>query len=169
VSGTTAYVSAGSNVDVEANLRRAAAELRRSYPGACFSSCWQSPAFGFDGADFVNVSVALPVPAGVDVLALNRDLERIEGLCGRLPGAPRWAPRTMDLDILLFGDQVGEVGGLTLPRPSLLEWAFMLGPTAELAPDLVHPLTGRSLASHWAAFDRSVTPLTRLDLDLSRG
>lgn len=168
MTGTIAYVSAGSNVDVEANLRRAARELRQAWPGARFSSCWQSPAFGFDGADFVNVSVALPVPPGVGPVALNADLERIEALCGRPPGAPRWAPRTMDLDILLFGDQVGQFGGLTLPRPSLLEWGFMLGPTAELAPDLVHPLTGRTLAAHWAGFDRNAVPLTRLDLDLSR-
>ncbi len=167
MSEVIAYVSAGSNVDVEANLRRAASALRRAYPGARFSSCYASPAFGFEGPDFVNFTVALPVPAA-GLAELNATLECIEALCGRPPDAPRWAPRTMDLDVLLFGDRVGLQAGLTLPRPSLLEWSFMLGPTAELAPDLVHPVTRRTLADHWATFDRSVTPLTRIDLDLSR-
>ena len=55
--------------------------------------------------------------------------------CGRERQAPKWAPRTMDLDILLFGDTVCAEPGLTLPRPDLLKRPYMLGPAAEIAPN----------------------------------
>ena len=80
---------------------------------------------------------ALPVHA---VLA---QLHAIEALCGRPRDAPRWAPRSMDLDVLLYDDLICEEPGLKLPRPDLLKRAYMLGPLAELAPDLMHPTAGR--------------------------
>ena len=61
-------------------------------------------------------------------------LHRIEELCGRPRAAPRWAPRTMDLDVLLYGEMVCDEPQLKLPRPDLLKRAYMLGPLADLAP-----------------------------------
>jgi 2-amino-4-hydroxy-6-hydroxymethyldihydropteridine diphosphokinase len=61
----------------------------------------------------------------------------------------RWGPRTLDIDILLHADRVIEEADLVVPHPRLLERAFALEPAAELAPEWVHPLTGRSLAEHW--------------------
>jgi 2-amino-4-hydroxy-6-hydroxymethyldihydropteridine diphosphokinase len=162
---TLAYVSGGSNLDVELNLRRAAQALQEAYPGTRFSHCYRNQTVGFDGPDFVNFAAEVPVANGL--AALRAELKRIESLCGRPAHAPRWAPRAMDLDILLFGDTVQEAADLRLPRPDLLRWAFMLGPLAEIAPDVMHPTARQTLGALWQAFDQNAHPLVRVALDLN--
>jgi 2-amino-4-hydroxy-6-hydroxymethyldihydropteridine diphosphokinase len=162
---TLAYVSGGSNLDAEANVLRAARALKASHPGARFSRVYRNGAIGFEGPDFLNFVVELPVQGQPGTL--KAELERIEGLCGRPRYAPKWAPRTMDLDILLFGDAVLEVPGLVLPRPQLTNWAFMLGPLAELAPEAMHPTAGRTVGELWASFDQREHPLRCEVLDLN--
>jgi 2-amino-4-hydroxy-6-hydroxymethyldihydropteridine diphosphokinase len=162
---TLAYVSGGSNLEPGRNLLLAARALKARHPGARFSRCYRNAAVGFDGPEFINFVVEMPV-AG-DAALLKGELECIETQCGRARGAPRWEPRAMDLDILLFGEVVQEVAGLVLPRPDLLRWAFMLGPLAELAPSLVHPLERRSIANLWQDFDRARHPLVPVALDLN--
>jgi 2-amino-4-hydroxy-6-hydroxymethyldihydropteridine diphosphokinase len=73
----------------------------------------------------------------------------------------------MDLDVLLFGDQVLSMPGLVVPRPDLLRRAFMLGPLAELAPALVHPRELRRIDALWRDFDRAAHPLVPVELDLA--
>lgn len=160
-----AYVSGGSNVDPRTNLVTAARALAVRHPGARFSRCYRNRAVGFEGPDFINFVVELPV-AG-DPALLKGELECIETQCGRHRDAPKWAPREMDLDILLFGDLVQDVPGLVLPRPDLLRWGFMLGPLAELAPDLAHPLAGQTIGALWASFDQKANPLLPEPLDLN--
>jgi 2-amino-4-hydroxy-6-hydroxymethyldihydropteridine diphosphokinase len=162
---TLAYVSGGSNLDAERNLVIAARALRARHPGTRFSRCYRNAAIGFEGPDFINFVAEVPV-AGTPAL-LKGELECIETQCGRRRDAPKWAPRAMDLDILLFGDVVQDVPGLKLPRPDLVRWAFMLGPLAELAPDLLHPLTQRRIADLWDEFDHDAHPLLAAPLDLN--
>jgi 2-amino-4-hydroxy-6-hydroxymethyldihydropteridine diphosphokinase len=162
---TLAYVSGGSNLDAERNLVVAARALKARHPGARFSRCYLNQAIGFEGPDFINFVVELPV-AGNPAL-LKGELECVETLCGRERGAPKWAPRAMDLDILLFGDLVQDTPGLVLPRPELLRWAFMLGPLAELAPDVMHPVRAQPITDLWIAFDQSAAALLPVDVDLN--
>lgn len=154
------YVAAGSNVDPVTNLALASRELRRLFPDVRFSSWYRNRAVGFEGADFINLvagfTSALPVHGVVG------QLQAIETLCGRPRGAPRWAPRTMDLDVLLYGQLVCDEPRLKLPRPDLLKRAYMLGPMAELAPEIVHPTAGRTMAELWQAFDQAAHPLHRM-------
>ena len=91
-------------------------------------------------------------------------LHAVEAACGRARDAPRWAPRSMDLDVLLYGDRVSHEPGLTLPRPDLVRRAYMLGPMAELAPDLRHPTLGLTMRELWARFDREAHPLQEIEL-----
>ncbi|MEO8313772.1 MAG: 2-amino-4-hydroxy-6-hydroxymethyldihydropteridine diphosphokinase [Pseudomonadota bacterium] len=160
---TLAYVSGGSNLDAERNVMLAARALKARHPGARFSRCYRNKAVGFDGPDFINFVVELPV-AG-DPALLKGELACIETQCGRRPGAPKWEPRAMDLDILLFGDVVQNTPGLVLPRPDLLRWGFMLGPLAELAPDLRHP-SGATIGELWQRFDQTRNPLHEEALEL---
>ena len=157
-------VSGGSNIEPEANLKRAAREIKARFPDARFSRCYRNKSIGFDGPDFINFAVVFSTVLSVE--AVNAELEHIEALCGRPPDAKRWEPRAMDLDILLYGDTVGVLAGLTLPRPSLLEWNFMLRPAAEIAPMWVHPTSGKTLAGLWVAFAGEANPLEPVDLDL---
>lgn len=149
---TRAFVSAGSNVDPEVNLRRACDELAQAFDPVVYSTAWRNRAVGFDGPDFINLVVGFDTDLHVD--AVIAELQRIEGLCGRERHAPKWAPRSMDLDILLFGELVCARPGLALPRPDLLRRPYMLGPMAEIAPDVLHPTAGATMAQLWAQFPR---------------
>jgi 2-amino-4-hydroxy-6-hydroxymethyldihydropteridine diphosphokinase len=154
------FVAAGSNIDPERNLARAIAELRRQFPDLASSPAYRNRAAGFEGDDFVNLVVTFTTELPVrEVLAR---LHRIEVACGRPRDAPKWAPRTMDLDVLLYGDLVCDTPELRLPRPDLLKRPFMLGPLADLAPDHVHPTAGRTIAELWQHMDREAHPLVRL-------
>ena len=154
------YVAAGSNVEPERRVQQAVAELEREFPGVRFSAWYRNRAVGFEGEDFINLvagfTTALPVQA-----VLER-LHAIESRCGRGRDAPRWAPRAMDLDVLLYGDLVCEEPGLKLPRPDLVQRAYMLGPLAELAPQVLHPTAGLTIGELWRRFDRNAHRLERL-------
>ena len=144
---TTVLVAAGSNVAPIENLRRALDVLELHFAPLQVSRAFANPAVGFEGDEFVNLVVRFETALTVhDVVAR---LQQAERACGRPREAPKWAPRSMDLDILLFGDDVRAEPGLTLPRPDLLRRPYMLGPAAEVAPDSVHPTALRTLAELW--------------------
>jgi len=149
---TSVYVAAGSNVEPEKNLARACREIARTWPDVRFSHAYRNKAVGFDGPDFINMVLGFHTDEPLD-----RVLERlwdIEILCGRPRNAAKWASRAMDLDVLLFGDRVEKTDDYTLPRPDLLKRPYMLGPMAEIAPDVVHPTAGKTIAELWREFDR---------------
>ena len=156
----TVYVAAGSNVAPERNLTRAIGELARVFPGVRFSSWYRNRAVGFEGDDFINLVAGFDTAAPVGTVL--ETLHDIETLCGRPRAAPRWAPRSMDLDVLLYGDLVCAQPGLTLPRPDLAVRAYMLGPLAELAPEVLHPTLKVTIGELWQRFDRSAHPLERV-------
>jgi 2-amino-4-hydroxy-6-hydroxymethyldihydropteridine diphosphokinase len=154
------YVAAGSNVEPERHLAMAVRELQRQFPGLRSSPWYRNTAVGFEGEDFINFVAAFPTD-----LPVNEVLQRlhdIETLCGRPREAPRWAPRSMDLDVLLYGELVCQEPHLKLPRPDLLKRAYMLGPLADLAPDLVHPTEKLTIGELWQRFDRAAHPLVRV-------
>lgn len=159
---TTVLVAAGSNVEPVANLRRALGSLASRYPALRSSAAYRNPAVGFEGEDFVNLVLA--IDTADDVRAVMGHLHEAEALCGRERLAPKWAPRSMDLDVLLYGDRVCEEPGLVLPRPDLVRRAYMLGPAAEVAPGMRHPTLGATLAELWSRFPREGHPLERVDI-----
>lgn len=143
------YVAAGSNIRPREHLRRALDMMRATWPSLRVSTAYQNPAVGFAGEDFINLVAGFDTDWTLaDILAR---LHAIEAACGRPREAPKWAPRSMDLDVLILGDLVGEFPGAVLPRPDLLRKPYMLGPLAELAPELRHPTEGRSMRELWAA------------------
>ncbi|HUK00940.1 MAG TPA: 2-amino-4-hydroxy-6-hydroxymethyldihydropteridine diphosphokinase [Steroidobacteraceae bacterium] len=146
------YVAAGSNVEPERHLALASAELERRFGDVQFSRWYRNRAVGFDGDDFINFvfgfHTALPVEQVIG------QLREVEALCGRPPGAPKWAPRTMDLDILLYGDLRRNEPGLKLPRPDLLKRPYMLGPLADIAASVRHPTAGVTIGELWRNFDQ---------------
>ena len=133
-----AYVGLGANLgDREASIRAAAAAL----PARRLSAIRETEPWGYlQQPAFLNavaeVETVLPPRA-----FLERLLE-IERTLGRRRDGPRWGPRTIDLDLLLFGTETVEEPGLTVPHPRLAERAFVLEPLGELAPSLIVPGKG---------------------------
>jgi 2-amino-4-hydroxy-6-hydroxymethyldihydropteridine diphosphokinase len=125
--------------------------MRRSFGELAVSPAYQNAAVGFDGDDFINLVVGFD--SELDVYAIIAELQRIEALCGRARNAPQWAPRSMDLDVLLYDDLILDEGKLKLPRPDLLKRAYMLRPLADIAPDLKHPVLHRRIGDLWQAFE----------------
>lgn len=146
------YVSVGSNVERERHLRAGLADLREAFGVVQCSRVFESEAVGFDGAPFYNLVVAFDTELPVE--AVDTQLSRIEESHGRIRGERRFAPRTLDLDLLLYGDRIVRRPGLTVPRDEITRYAFVLRPLAEIAGGERHPVDGRSFGELWAAFDR---------------
>ena len=159
------YVAIGGNVAPERWFPLAARELRRRFPGAYFSSCYRNPAFGFEGADFYNAVAGFDTDEPVDAVLAH--CHAVEELCGRRRDDPKWAPRVMDIDLLLYGELVAETAAYRLPRPDLLRRCFMLRPLAEIAGALRHPLSGREIGDHWRELARASHTLEQTPLDLN--
>jgi len=159
----TAWVSLGSNVEPARHIRMAVASLRERFGPLRLSSVYRNRAEGFAGEDFLNLVAGFATretPQGI-----VDELERLHAAAGRVRGGERFAPRTLDLDLLLYGDRVIE--SLHVPRPDITRYSFVLGPLAEVAPELRHPLTGETMASLWQRFDKARHPLHRVPLPLS--
>jgi 2-amino-4-hydroxy-6-hydroxymethyldihydropteridine diphosphokinase len=137
-----AFIGAGSNADPERRLRRGLAELERRFGPLRCSSVYRGPAVGKPAADYLNLVVALATETSVD--ELRDELRAIETLAGRTRVDA--AVCELDLDLLLYGCRVD--AERRLPRPGVLTLPFVLVPLAELAPELVHPLTGQKLAAY---------------------
>lgn len=157
------YVAAGSNVRPRTRLRQAIAALRAAFPGLRVSRAYANAAHGFAGDDFINLVIAFTTDESLAHLVER--LKAVEAACGRERTAPKWAARTLDLDLLLYGDLVGQFPGVVLPRPDLAERAYVLGPLADLAPGLSHPTLGETIGALWQRFDRCKHPLQEVSLE----
>ncbi|MEJ6404385.1 2-amino-4-hydroxy-6-hydroxymethyldihydropteridine diphosphokinase [Yoonia sp. 2307UL14-13] len=186
-NGRQALILLGSNKisplgDVEETVQRAMELLANSATGpAKYSGLYRTPAFPPGaGPDFVNAAIAFRTPR--DAPALLEELHRIEAAAGRVR-TTRWAPRTLDLDLIALGVQVHPdvetqttwrdkspeqqqsqtPDQLILPHPRLQDRAFALVPLADVAPDWMHPILNRTIAqmlSDRPAAERAeVTPL----------
>jgi 2-amino-4-hydroxy-6-hydroxymethyldihydropteridine diphosphokinase len=150
-----AYIGLGSNLgDREAALRRAV-EMLAGMPGTKVlrvSSIYRTQPVGkTDQPEFLNM--AAEVGTGLEPRELMAFLRGIEKKLGRMRGE-RWGPRTIDLDILFYEDRVLREPDLEIPHPRINQRAFVLEPLSELVPDLVDPITGKTVSQILAGLDR---------------
>jgi len=161
---TVVYLGLGSNIDPEENLRLGLRELKLRYGELTVSDIYQNAAVGFDGDDFLNLVVGLETE--VDPMSIHDHIENIHRVAGRQRGEDKFSPRALDIDLLLYGDLVITEPPLRLPRSDVLKYSFVLRPLAEIAPEFVHPVTGKTLANHWQECDAAGHPLLRVDVTL---
>lgn len=153
---TRVYLALGSNLadplhQVDAAL--AALDTLPQTTRVATSSLYRTPPYAPpDQPDYLNAVVALETDLAAETLLDHT--QRIEREHGRVRKAERWGPRTLDLDILLFGDAVINTPRLTVPHYDMHNRAFMLLPLLEIAPQLTLP-DGTPLAPVLAALDQS--------------
>ena len=146
------YISVGSNVEPVGNIQSGVLGLYRHLGALRLSRVYESEAIGFAGENFLNLVVAAQVD--LSIAQVGAVLRQIEDEHHRDRGTPRFSPRTLDLDLLLYGDEVYSQGGVTLPRDEITKNAFVLAPLAELVPDLEHPVLKQSYQALWDGYDK---------------
>ena len=156
-SPATVYLGLGSNVDPEQNLRLGIRELQDRYGELELSAVYRNSAVGFDGDDFLNLVAR--IQSDQTPQSICEQIELIHNLAGRERSGGKWEARPLDIDVLLYNDEVIDEPPVRVPRSDILKYSFVLRPLAELAPDLVHPVTGRTMDDHWQEFDETSHPL----------
>ena len=155
------YVGIGSNIDRENNIRGAVRELTARYGPLTLSPVYESQALGFEGQNFYNLVVAFDAPESVE--RVKETLARIESRFGRTRENTRFAPRTLDLDLLLHGAAVRRHDHVKLPHPDIQRYSFVLRPLADIAPDSRHPETGLTYAEMWRQLNKSQPEIWAVD------
>ena len=155
------WLSIGSNVDREKHIRGAIKDLRERYAPLIISTVYETQAVGFSGAPFLNLVVGFE--SAIAPRDLVTEFREIEHLHHRDRQAKKFSDRTLDIDLLTWGDEVLASESLVLPRDEIEKYSFVLGPLAEVAPEQLHPQSGKSFAQMWAEFDSAGQTLTAVD------
>jgi 2-amino-4-hydroxy-6-hydroxymethyldihydropteridine diphosphokinase len=158
------FVSVGSNTEPRRFLAEGVALMRERFGAIDLSPVYKNSSVGFDGEDFYNLVAVFENDQTPQTLA--GDLRLIEDQCQRDRSLPRHAPRTLDLDLLLYGDAVISEKGLEIPRPEILQRSYVLKPLADLRPTMLHPGREQSYGDLWKHFDTGRHPLQRVSLPL---
>jgi 2-amino-4-hydroxy-6-hydroxymethyldihydropteridine diphosphokinase len=148
------YLGLGTNLgERAANLQAAARALEPAVRVLRASRLYETPPWGYEQQpDFLNQ--VLESSTDLNPQELLAYVKRLEVELGRQPGV-RYGPRLIDIDILLYGAEIVDLPDLVIPHPRLAERAFMLRPLVDLAPDLRHPLLGKTIAELLAGVDAS--------------
>ncbi|WP_404367832.1 2-amino-4-hydroxy-6-hydroxymethyldihydropteridine diphosphokinase [Marinobacter sp.] len=146
------YLGLGSNIERERYITAGLDALAAEFGTLDISSVYESEAVGFDGSPFLNLVVGLHTERPVG--ELSDLLKGMEENNGRRRNAAKFSPRTLDLDILTYGELRGTLDGVQLPRAEILYNAFVLRPLAEIVPDRRHPVNGRCYRDLWQSYDR---------------
>lgn len=142
----------GSNIEREKHIRAGIRALQDIFGDLVISPVYESEAVGFEGDNFYNLVVGFETR--LEPQALVEELHEIEAYFDRRRDANRFSPRTLDLDVLLYGDIVYNKGGLCLPRKEITEYAFVLQPLADIVGECTHPVLGKSYTELWQEFDK---------------
>lgn len=154
------YVSIGSNIEPERQLHFALSSLRQQFDALIESPVYQSKAVGFTGPDFLNMVAGFD--ANMPAEQIHDKLNIIERESGRIKTDKGFASRTLDLDMLLYGNDV--IDALRIPRDEIEKYAFVLKPLCDIAPDILHPVSNKSIRELWRDFKDETQLLTQTRL-----
>lgn len=147
------YISIGSNIDKDKNIPASLRALEQAFGNLTVSSIYESDPVGFTGDAFYNLIVGFD--SDLEVKKVAKQLRQIELDNGRTRDSKKFSARTLDLDLILYGDLVINDGRLQIPRDEIERYAFVLEPLAEVAPTMKHPISHISYAELWEKFDKS--------------
>jgi len=147
------FISIGSNIDKEIHIPSSIAALKKQFGEIILSSLYETEAVGFEGDDFINLIVQFS--SDLDAKSVAKILRQIELNHGRTRDSRKYAARTLDLDLVLYGDLIINDGRLQIPRDEIEKYAFVLEPLAEIAADLHHPVCKKSYRQLWNEYDKN--------------
>lgn len=150
---TRGYISIGSNINKDEHVPASLKALEQVFGKLTVSSVYESEAVGFTGDAFYNLVVGFD--SDLEVKAVAKQLRQIELDNGRTRDSRKFAARTLDLDLILYGGLIVNDGRLQLPRDEIEHYAFVLEPLAEIAPTEEHPISHLSYGELWEKFDKS--------------
>lgn len=157
------YVGIGSNINKEENIRGAVRKLATHYGSLTLSPVYESKALGFKGENFFNLVAGFDSVESIE--RLKETFFKIESQLGRVRQENSFSSRTLDLDLLLYGDTIRNDDKANLPHPDIQRYAFVLCPLADIAPKLRHPETGLTCARMWQQFDAGKLEMWKTDFD----
>lgn len=157
----TLSLSIGSNIEPAINIRKVLHLLDQEFGSISLSKVYESEAVGFAGDNFMNLVVIAVVER--PLLEISLRLKKIEDQLGRDRQQPKFSGRTMDIDILTYGDESGVECGLSLPREEITRNAFVLLPLAEMLPDILHKRSGKTYAELWQGYDKASQKIWAVD------
>lgn len=160
----TIFIGIGSSINKQVNIRQGVCLLEKHFGKLKLSSVFESEAVGFSGGNFYNLVAQLTSELSVEQVIAK--LKMIEVQLGRPEKAIKFAPRTLDLDILLYDQLVDN--HLNIPRSEITDNAFVLQPLAEIAPELLHPLLNESYKNLWSQYPVNKQKLWKIEMSFQR-
>ena len=158
-----AFIGIGSNVNREQNILSGINELKGLGSDLAISTVFESKAYGFKGDNFYNLVIGMDTE--LSAYNFNLKLSGIEDQHGRERNVPRISSRTLDLDLLIYGDLINHDQELDVPRKDILTYAFVLKPLAEIAGELRHPETGMLIREIWESFEQGEQDLWPIEFN----
>lgn len=153
----------GSNIESEKNIRLCLDALLIYFNDLTLSLVYESEAVGFKGNNFLNMVVAFETD--LELVELSALLKKIEDKSGRDRGQVKFSGRSLDIDILTYDDFIGKFSGIQLPRPEILENAYVLWPLAEIYGDRIHPMLKIKYTELWHNYDKKKQKLCPVEFE----
>ena len=160
------YVGIGSNIEQEKYLRIAAQSLREYFGDNCqlqLSPVYKTRAVGFDGDDFFNLAACFYT--SLSPFDVEKNLKAIEHENGRQRGQDKFSARTLDIDLLLYDQEIIHSAAINIPRDEIEKYAFVLSPLSDLAPELIHPKTKKTMSEMWHQLKQKTQPRALKQID----
>jgi 2-amino-4-hydroxy-6-hydroxymethyldihydropteridine diphosphokinase len=158
------WLSLGSNMTPEHHITRALQDLKTMFGELRLSPIYESEAVGLEGDNFLNLVVGIHTQHSPRELVA--EFRQLEARHGRKRTPDKFASRTLDIDLLTYGNQIVNDGVIQLPRDEIMKYAFVLLPLSEVAGDEVHPRSGCTYSQLWEMFDLKDQRLWRVEARL---
>ena len=159
---TKVFFGVGSNIKPEENIVLAVREIKDIFDDVIVSPVYKNKSVGFEGNDFLNLVISCSTK--MSVYDIGDFIEQVHNLSGRKKKSNKYLSRTLDIDLLMFGDHIIQDSKIHIPRDDILKYSFVLKPLVDIAPESIHPITKSSFSEHWDEMDKTENPLIPVEI-----